>query len=89
MSSTDTGRATPSTGDIPPNTGTEATEERTSNNSLSTGVSRSRGPSNNGNTFRISNFKGEVSEVGAVIRTKSENRTKDLMMLFQKKYPAT
>mmetsp|Transcript_1681 Transcript_1681/g.2266 ORF Transcript_1681/g.2266 Transcript_1681/m.2266 type:complete len:97 (-) Transcript_1681:546-836(-) len=26
--------------------------------------------------FRISNFKGEVPEIGAVIGTKSENRTK-------------
>ena len=35
--------------------------------------------------FRISNFKGEVSNVGAVIGTKSENRTKDSMTQFQEK----
>ena len=33
--------------------------------------------------FRISNVNGEVSKVGAVIGTKSENRTKDSMTLFQ------
>ena len=35
-----------------------------------------RGQGNSGSsTFRINNFKGEVSAVGAVIGTKSENRT--------------
>ena len=85
MSNTDTGMATPATGDTAPNTGMKATEERTNNNSHSMGSSRNRGPSNNGNTFRISNFKGEVSKVGAVIGTKSENKTKDSMTVFQEK----
>ena len=71
MSSADTGTATPATGDTPPNTGTEATEERTSNNSHSTSGLRNSGPSNNGNAFRISNFKGKVSQVGAVIVDKT------------------
>ena len=45
---------------------------------------RTRGqPSNN--TFRISNFKGKVIEVGAIIGTKSEYRPKDSMTLFQEK----
>jgi len=35
--------------------------------------------------FRITNFKREVPEVGAVIGTKSENRTKDSIKLFQSK----
>ena len=45
------------------------------------GSRKHTGPRN----FRISNFKGEVPEVGAVIGTKSENRTKDSMKLFQNK----
>ena len=45
---------------------------------------RGQGKSGSG-TFRIRNFKGEVSAVGSVIGTKSENRTKDSMTLFQEK----
>ncbi len=47
----------------------------------SNGPRKHTGPRN----FRISNFKGEVPEDGAVIGTKSENRTKDSMKLFQNK----
>jgi len=47
----------------------------------SNGLRKHTGPRH----FRISNFKGEVLEVGAVIGTKSENRTKDAMKLFQSK----
>ena len=85
MSSTDTGAATPQEADTPPNTGTATTEERTNTNSGSTSGSRNRGSMNNASMFRISSFKGEVSEVGAVIGTKSENRTKELMTLLQEK----
>ena len=85
MSSTDTGAAMPSEADTPPNTGITTTEDRTNTNSGNTGGSRNRGTSNNASTFRMGNFKGEVSEIGAVIGTKSENRTKDSMILFQEK----
>lgn len=85
MSSTDMGTATPAEVETPPNMGTNAAEDRTSNNSNGMGGSRNRGQSNNTNTFRISNFKGEVREVGAVIGTKSDNRTKDSMTLFHGK----
>ena len=56
------------------------------NNAQNTSNTRSRGHGGGGsNTFRINNFKGEVAEVGAVIRTKSQNQTKDSMTLFQEK----
>ena len=68
------------------NTGSETAEERSANSTQGSNNAQTRGQSNNGGTaFRISNFKGEVAEVGAVIGTKSVNRTKDLMTLFQEK----
>ena len=64
-----------------------AVEETAGNRSQGTTNARARRQGSGGNStlFCISNFKGEVSDVGAVIGTKSENRTKDLMMLFQEK----
>ena len=63
MSSADAGTMTPAMGETLPNTGTETIEERSNSNSQGTSGARSRGPSNSGNTFRISNFKGEFSKV--------------------------
>ena len=87
MSSTDTGTApaTPA-GGATPGANNETNEERTTNNSQNNNNTRNRSHgSGTGNTFRISNFKGEVTEVGAVIGTKSENRNKDSMTMFQEK----
>ena len=85
MSSQDTAATGTLTGAAaPPDTPTEAMGDRSTSNSQSTNSTRTRGqPSNN--TFRISNFKGKVREVGAVIGTKLENRRKDSMTLFQEK----
>ena len=85
MSSTDAEAGTPTAGDTATNTGTTTTEERTNSSSQGTDGTRNRGSSSNTNTFRISNFKGKVSKVGAVIGTKSENRTKELMKVFEEK----
>ena len=87
MSSTGTGTApaTPA-GGATPGTNNETNEERTTNNAQNNTNTRNRNHgSGTGNTFRISNFKGEVTEVGAVIGTKSENRNKDSMTMFQEK----
>ena len=78
--------ATPPAGATPPNTGTETAEKRSTNNLQGANSTRNRGHTKSGNTsFSIGNFKGEVSKVGAVIRTKSEHRTKDPIRLFQEK----
>ena len=87
MSSGDTG-ATPTAlaGGATPGANNESTEEQNTGNAQNTNNTRSRGHGGGGsNTFRINNFKGEVAEVGAVIGSKSENRTKDSMTLFQEK----
>ena len=77
--------AQPSGGSTPGTDG-EATGERVTNNSQGSTNTRNRlQGTNTAATFRISNFMGEVSEVGAVIGTKSENQTKDSMTLFQEK----
>ena len=87
MSSADTNTTTPlPTGGATPNANAEVTEDQPTSNSQGATSTQNRGQGNSGGaTFRISNFKGEVSEVGAVIGTKLENRTKDSMTFFQEK----
>ena len=60
-----------------PDTATGATDESKGSRAQGTTSTRDRGQNNNAGAtgFRISNFKGEVSDVGAVIGTKSKNRT--------------
>ena len=72
MSSGDTTTPTPPpAGGNTPGANGNATKQRTMNNLQGSNNVRSRGNGNSGNaTFRISNFKGEVSKVGAVIGTK-------------------
>ena len=74
---------TPPTGGTTPGTDGKTTGERTNNNPQGATGTRNRSQGNNSGTiFRISNFKGEVSEVRAVIGTKSKDRMKDSMTLF-------
>ena len=72
MSSTETGQS---------GEGDESIARVNTKDNDSNGSRKHTGPRN----FRINNFRGEVPEVGAVIETKSENRTKDSMKLFQNK----
>ena len=91
MSSTDTAANTgngpsPATGEGQQGTNNEAGEQCSNNTNQGANATRNRNTTNNNSqTFRISNFKGEVSDVGAVIGTKSENRTKDSMSMFEEK----
>jgi len=72
MSSTETGQS---------GEGDESIARVNTKDNDSNGSRKHTGPRN----FRINNFRGEVPEVGAVIETKSENRTKDSMKLSQNK----
>ena len=76
----------PATGGATPGTSNDTSKQRTTTNSQGAGGARNRSGANTNNpAFRISNFKGEVLDVGAVIGMKSENRTKDSMTQFQEK----